>query len=765
MVIRIKDLPLNNAPNPNQFLATDLSAAEKMTIQTAVDTGAPVASEAEAVAGTNATKRMTPLTVKQAIDARGSSSPSVATRTALKAITDLTAGRLVYLTEGDRFGPFTAVAGSPPHADPAEGVYIVSDTPGWYWEREYDGEISASWYGATGDGVTNDTASLQAFAASFDLFRSVGPIQGVIPAKRYLITATITFFEDPTSGNYRSTLNWHSAEFIWDVTRVGKQYAITLGDPDDPIEGNSTLDVRGRVMFNKGPNCTDAPIAVYAGVIGQSALDGVNVGASWNNIAVHLQGVQNVTFSDYIIYSGGRSFLYQDTSGSLFRQTGSDLDRVSGTYSFPTSCVGKVIEIGDDRKATIVSRTSATKVVLDNTVTDSTDQTVQFGSPAVTTVLGSPNVVLDGPVTSDMVGLIVGIPRAGTNGKILWAEVTAANAGTSTLTLNRNAAVNLNPVADPTQTTEIAVPVIFLDSFKTSDGGVFSNGISQARFYNLQIETFRGVAIGVDDAESVHFIGAKLHGNSSPSASVYALAAIWANRLNGTYLGEFDQRMVGRQRLFTADNTRGFEFLSLTARLRRYEKLIRANPYASGFEGGVISFRTLFTSGLDSAATFSTIAEDTNPTATPGIVPPDRFIDGEIGPVGFNISPVPWTPQVADAATGGNVAAVGSSAGTVYRRNGFVHVTVRITNINTAGLTAGNNLYIRNLPQALRGGTQNLVTSSIRYSGISGAAPTAFGDDGDDYFLLYPANSTTPVIVSAVTSGTNTVILSAMYTT
>lgn len=66
--IRIKDLPTNASPNANQFVGTDLTSLEKLTIQDLVNTGAPIASQAEAEAGTNATKRMTPLTTKQAID-------------------------------------------------------------------------------------------------------------------------------------------------------------------------------------------------------------------------------------------------------------------------------------------------------------------------------------------------------------------------------------------------------------------------------------------------------------------------------------------------------------------------------------------------------------------------------------------------------------------------------------------------------------------------------------------------------------------------
>lgn len=67
LTTRIKDLPANSSPNPNQFVPTDLSSTQKITIKTLVDTGAPIASQAEAEAGVNAEKRMTPLTTKQAI--------------------------------------------------------------------------------------------------------------------------------------------------------------------------------------------------------------------------------------------------------------------------------------------------------------------------------------------------------------------------------------------------------------------------------------------------------------------------------------------------------------------------------------------------------------------------------------------------------------------------------------------------------------------------------------------------------------------------
>lgn len=65
--IRIKDLPLAATPSASQFLPIDLTNTEKATIQTVVELGRPTASQAEAEAGINPTKAMTPLTTKQSI--------------------------------------------------------------------------------------------------------------------------------------------------------------------------------------------------------------------------------------------------------------------------------------------------------------------------------------------------------------------------------------------------------------------------------------------------------------------------------------------------------------------------------------------------------------------------------------------------------------------------------------------------------------------------------------------------------------------------
>lgn len=69
--VRINNLPLAGTMSPSMNLAVDSSATQRATIQQVVDAGAPVASQADAEAGVDNVKRMTPLTTKQAIAALG----------------------------------------------------------------------------------------------------------------------------------------------------------------------------------------------------------------------------------------------------------------------------------------------------------------------------------------------------------------------------------------------------------------------------------------------------------------------------------------------------------------------------------------------------------------------------------------------------------------------------------------------------------------------------------------------------------------------
>lgn len=101
---------------------------------------------------------------------------SAVNRVTLKALNPTGDPSAVLCGEGGRNGLFIVYAGTPPKADPAEGVYIVSTTPGYYWARCFNGEAEILWWGAKCDGVTDDTAAVQ---AAITFCQSTAPLSGV----------------------------------------------------------------------------------------------------------------------------------------------------------------------------------------------------------------------------------------------------------------------------------------------------------------------------------------------------------------------------------------------------------------------------------------------------------------------------------------------------------------------------------------------------------------------------------------------------------
>lgn len=486
-------------------------------------------------------------------------------------------------------------------------------------------------FGAVGDGVTDDTTAMRDFANYFNNARQSSPVHGIIPAGNYILTDYISFAPSPTPP-YRATLNWDGARFICDYNTDPNNvdWFFRFGDPNNPLVGPGGIDVEGRAIFTQGPNCTNAPIAIYQRC-SESSINSVMTG-QWNNTIIDIHNAQNIQYEDWICYNAGFAFEYADAGDSLYRQTGTILSRVSGSFVFPTDCVGKHLQIRYSaasivRKNKIIARISDTQVELDSNITDGQDRDIKFGSPAPRTTAGSPVVTLDGPVTTNMVGKYVGIPRAGDNNSILWASIISVNTSTKTITLNKNANFTLNPVSNPlTETTEISTPAIFVRSDLTIDGGLFSNKISQCRFLNLQLEQYAGVGIGVNKAEFVSFNQAKLHGITIQTGSSYSLAHIWGNQCSGSYEGEFDVRTLGIYKMIFSNQTSAFYFPWLISRVSQDEKILRVDPYNPGWQGGKIVFGLLSIGGARSTSTFNDLVDDQNPSSQPGYIAPVRFL-------------------------------------------------------------------------------------------------------------------------------------------
>lgn len=124
----------------------------------------------------------------------------VATRTAMKAI-NVSQFNCLYLIEEGREGSFVLKAGSPPVADTQEGVYVVSNTAGYYWERIYAPAMAPTVraFGAVLDGSTDDSNAIKGAIAvtgiAFIPYTSTGFVAGevdITPSARHVIRAERT---------------------------------------------------------------------------------------------------------------------------------------------------------------------------------------------------------------------------------------------------------------------------------------------------------------------------------------------------------------------------------------------------------------------------------------------------------------------------------------------------------------------------------------------------------------------------------------------
>jgi hypothetical protein len=88
---------------------------------------------------------------------------SVADYTELRAlsVSSLTAGQVVHVTNSGIGGEFIIRNVTGHGLTDDAGVTIVIDA-NWYAERQFDGAVSVKWFGAVGDGTTDDTSAIQA---------------------------------------------------------------------------------------------------------------------------------------------------------------------------------------------------------------------------------------------------------------------------------------------------------------------------------------------------------------------------------------------------------------------------------------------------------------------------------------------------------------------------------------------------------------------------------------------------------------------------
>jgi hypothetical protein len=126
-----------------------------------------------------------------------------------------------------------------------------------------------------------------------------------------------------------------------------------------------------------------------------------------------------------------------------------------------------------------------------------------------------------------------------------------------------------------------------------------------------------------------------------------------------------------------------------------------------------------------------------------------------------------WTPVVADAVSGGNVATTSSKAAQYTKIGNLVFVDVQILDINTTGMTAGNTLYIRGLPFTSKNTTNARTHLGADTQSVNSTAGVIRGFvAGNTTTITMREGLTTGganLTVAAVVSGSGDIWLSGCY--
>jgi len=148
-------------------------------------------------------------------------------------------------------------------------------------------------------------------------------------------------------------------------------------------------------------------------------------------------------------------------------------------------------------------------------------------------------------------------------------------------------------------------------------------------------------------------------------------------------------------------DTNGNELLKVTATASAVNEITVANaatgnnPVLSATGSDTDIGITLTPKGTGNAVltsgnlVISTSGKGIDFSATPGTGTSELFADYEEGT---------WTPVVADAETGGNVAVSANVQGRYTKVGNLVTVSFEAANIDKTGMTAGNSVFIRGLP-------------------------------------------------------------------
>ena len=323
-----------------------------------------------------------------------SSNVFVDTRTALQAL-DPTTVTNAYLTEVGREGQWIVRSGSAPASDPAQGVYVISSTAGYYWQRIFDGlAVNSGWFGGDWQaaidlaGITaiptvnvTGTNMLTAGTGSLKMRPGVTVFNSsrtavVTQANGANINHIVDFTAYAANGSRLIGVvvdgNWAN-----NTKTIGSSNSLALiYDQNDITIQNCTLRngtgngvlIRAGLRYNIDNNVIDSVFIQGITAVSNSQNAAVRGMISRNTISNHGQIAIVVAYSTYVKIRDNvvQSSLVR-TGLNVTKAAGSNVVTSNSGPFFPPELAGRFIIIGGGAEYLITAVTSSTTLTVNST--------------------------------------------------------------------------------------------------------------------------------------------------------------------------------------------------------------------------------------------------------------------------------------------------------------------------------------------------------------------------------------------------------------
>lgn len=242
----------------------------------------------ELVAGSGVTLTPNVGTGTLTVDATGVAGPSaeIASRSLLAAIAGPTVGMYRFLAESGREGGFVfnnANLSANVTSDPGQAIYVppAAATSGasGAWVRRYPGEINVKWFGAKGDGSTDDTTAIQ---RGLNYINTIGGGTLYFPEGSYKVTAYLTI--------YKKTI----------IRGANRKASIITTAMAGGGGANTAENVRnGSIFYSNWPSNSSTAADIVVQHIGLTCTNGANVSAGFYDNGGSFININNVTVTGF----------------------------------------------------------------------------------------------------------------------------------------------------------------------------------------------------------------------------------------------------------------------------------------------------------------------------------------------------------------------------------------------------------------------------------------------------------------------------------